>query len=66
MVKSSGEPERTLTLTAAYYDNELEEATKAAVAKLEPTLLIVLAAIVGFIVLAVFSGMFSMYDAMGV
>jgi type IV pilus assembly protein PilC len=64
--ESSGEPERTLSLTAKYYDQELEDATKAAVAKLEPTLLLVLAGIVGFIVIAVFTGMFSLYGAMGV
>jgi len=62
--ESSGEPERTLGLTANYYDTELEEATKAAVAKLEPTLLIVLAVIVGFIVMAVFTAMFDMYSMM--
>ncbi len=63
--ENSGEPEKTLRTVAQYYDQELEEATTAALAKLEPALLIGLAAIAGFIVISVFLAMFSMYGAMG-
>ncbi len=63
--ESSGEPEKTLRTVAAYYDQELEEATAAALAKIEPALLVGLAGIAGFIVIAVFLAMFSMYGAMG-
>ncbi len=63
--ESSGEPEKTLSTVAAYYDQELEEATKSALAKIEPALLVGVALVAGFIVLAVFSAMFSMYDVMG-
>ncbi len=62
--ESSGEPERTLATVAAYYDEELDEATKSALAKIEPALLIGIAGIAGFIVLAVFLAMFSMYGGM--
>ncbi len=63
--ESSGEPEKTLATVAAYYDEELEEATKSALAKIEPALLIGIAGLGGFIVLAVFLAMFSMYGGMG-
>lgn len=63
--ENSGEPEQTLATVAAYYDEELEEATKSALAKLEPALLIGIAVVAGFIVLSVFSAMFAMYGGMG-
>ncbi len=63
--ESSGEPEKTLGTIAEYYDTELEDATASVLAKIEPVLLIVIAAIAGFIVLAVFLAMFSLYGAMG-
>lgn len=63
--ESSGEPEQTLSTVAAYYDQELEQATKSALDKIEPALLVFVALVAGFIVLAVFTGMFSMYGGMG-
>lgn len=63
--EGSGEMEKTLGTIAAYYDAELEEATKSALAKLEPTLLVVLAGVAGFIVIAIYMAMFGMYGAMG-
>lgn len=63
--ESSGEMEKTLGTIAQYYDAELEEATKSALAKLEPALLIGLAAIAGFIVVAIYSAIFSLYGSMG-
>lgn len=62
--EETGEMESTLKTVAAYYDSELETAVAAAIAKLEPTLLLGLAAIAGFIVLAVYMAMFSLYAAM--
>ena len=47
-----------------YYDVELEMAINNALAKLEPTLLIGMAVIGGFIVAAVYLAMFTMYGAM--
>ena len=62
--EESGELEQTLTMTAAYYDAELEQATADALAKLEPTILVFLAAFAGFIVIAIYMAMFGMYAAM--
>ena len=63
--ENSGEMEKTLGTIAAYYDAELEDATKSALAKLEPAMLVGLAVIAGFIVIAIYMAMFSMYGAMG-
>ena len=62
--EESGELEQTLTMTAEYYDTELEQATTAALAKLEPSILVFLAGFAGFIVVAIYMAMFGMYAAM--
>ena len=62
--EESGELEQTLGMTAEYYDTELEQATAAALAKLEPTILVFLAGFAGFIVIAIYMAMFGMYAAM--
>ena len=62
--EDSGELTKTLTMTAEYYDSELEQATAEALAKLEPTILVFLAGFAGFIVIAIYMAMFGMYAAM--
>jgi len=62
--EDSGELAQTLGMTAEYYDAELEQATADALAKLEPTILVFLAAFAGFIVIAIYMAMFGMYAAM--
>lgn len=62
--EETGELEETMKTVADYYDSELETAINAAMAKLEPALLVVLAGIVGFIVIAIYGSMFSMYAVM--
>ncbi len=62
--EESGELASTLGMTAEYYDNELEQATADALAKLEPAIMVVLAVVAGFIVLAIYIAMFNMYGAM--
>lgn len=62
--EDSGELAGTLSMTAEYYDNELEDATAAALATLEPAILVFLAGFAGFIVIAIYMAMFSMYAAM--
>ncbi len=62
--EETGELKHTLDVTAAFYDNELEMAVQSAIAKLEPTLLIFIAGIAGFIVIAIYMAMFSMYGNM--
>ena len=56
--------ESTLNTIAKFYDEELEAAVASALAKLEPALLVGLAGIAGFIVIAVYMAMFSMYSVM--
>ncbi len=62
--EETGEMKHTLDVTAAFYDNELEQAVQSAISKLEPTLLIFIAGIAGFIVIAIYMAMFSMYGSM--
>ena len=62
--EETGELQATMETVASYYDNELEQAINAAIAKLEPTLLVFMAVVAGFIVIAVYMAMFSMYSVM--
>lgn len=62
--EETGELEKTLGTISDYYDTELENAVSGALKKLEPAILVVLAAIVGFIVIAIYVGMFQMYNIM--
>ncbi|MDO5491078.1 MAG: type II secretion system F family protein [Bacillota bacterium] len=62
--EESGELEFTLGMTAEYYDSELEAATAAALARLEPFTLVFMGAIAGYIVIAIYVAMFSMYNGM--
>ncbi|MBQ6376746.1 MAG: type II secretion system F family protein [Lachnospiraceae bacterium] len=62
--EETGELEKTLNTIAGYYDSELEQATQDALAKLEPAVLVVLAVIAGFIVIAMYMAMFEMYNSM--
>ncbi len=62
--EETGEMESTLNTIATYYDVELENAINSAIAKLEPTLLVVMAVIAGYIVLAIYMSIFSMYSYM--
>ena len=62
--EETGEMEKTLKTIALYYDAELDMAIAKALEKLEPALLIGLAGIAGFIVIAVYMAMFSMYAVM--
>ena len=57
-------PEKTLDTIALYYDAELDMAIAAALAKLEPTVLIFLAVVAGFIVIAIYMSIFQMYAIM--
>ena len=62
--EETGEMEQTLRTIGAYYDTELDMAIASALAKLEPALLVGLAAVAGFIVIAMYMAMFSMYSVM--
>ncbi len=60
--EETGELEQTMDTVAQFYDNELDEATKSALAKLEPAMLIFIAIFAGYIVIAIYTGIFSMYE----
>ena len=62
--ESTGEMEGTLKTIGAYYDAETENAIAALIRKIEPTMLIVIGIVGGFIVIATYTSMFSMYDSM--
>jgi len=62
--EETGEMEQTLKTIATYYDSELDMAINSALEKLEPALLVGLAGIAGFIVIAIYMAMFGMYAAM--
>lgn len=60
--ENTGELEKTLKTTSDYYSQESEYAMNAAISKLEPTLLVFLAGFAGFIVIAIYMPMFTMYN----
>ncbi len=60
----SGEMEQTLRTISEYYQTELDEAVKGALAKLEPALLVGIAGIAGFIVISIYMAVFSIYGGM--
>ena len=56
--------EETLKTIGTYFDNEAEHATQKAISKLEPTILVLMALVAGFIVISVYLPVFTMYDLM--
>ncbi|MCH3960585.1 MAG: type II secretion system F family protein [Solobacterium sp.] len=60
----TGELVKTLQTVGAYYTQETEYATQKMIARLEPTMLVFIAIIAGFIVLAIYLPMFTMYNYM--
>ena len=63
--EETGDLEEMLDRLADYYDEEVEAATKALIAALEPVIILLMAGIVGIVVCAILLPMFSMYDALG-
>lgn len=61
--EATGSMEDTLKVLAEYYDSEVDLRTKRALALLEPTIIVVLAIFVVFILMAVYLPMFSMYSS---
>ena len=62
--EDTGELSKTLDTIGQYYTNEYNYAVNSAISKLEPTLLIVMAIFAGFIVIALYLPMFTMYNYM--
>lgn len=62
--ETTGELEKTLDTIGAYYTNEHDHAVTQAIARLEPTMLVILALFAGFIVISIYLPMFTMYNLM--
>ena len=62
--EKSGELVKTLSTISDYYANESDVAVKAALSKLEPVMLILLAVFAGYIVVSIYMPMFTMYSMM--
>jgi len=62
--EETGELDETLNTISVYYDNELNVKIASVIGKMEPALLCFVAAIAGYIVLAIYIAMFSMYSIM--
>jgi type IV pilus assembly protein PilC len=60
--ENTGELEKTLKTVSDYYSQEADYAMSAAIAKLEPTLMVFLAMFAGWIVIAIYMPMFTMYN----
>ena len=63
--EETGNMEDMLDKVAAYYDEEVEAATEALLAAMEPLIIIVMALVVVPIVLAIMMPMYSLYDSIG-
>lgn len=63
--EESGTLDDVLARTASFYDKEVDTATAQMTTMIEPLIIIVLAAVVGFIILSIIMPMFNMYDALG-
>ncbi len=62
--EETGDIEEMLSKVADYYDEEVEAATAALTAAMEPLIMVVLACIVGMLVAAVYGPIMSMYSAL--
>ena len=62
--EETGDMEGLLTKLAEYYEDETEIATESLMAAMEPLIIIVLAGVVGFLVMAVMSPMMAMYGGL--
>lgn len=61
--EETGNTEAMLEKVADYFDEEVEEATKALTAVMEPLIIVILAVVVGSVVMAIMAPMMSMYSA---
>lgn len=63
--EESGTIEAMLDKTAEYYDDEVDNAISKLVALLEPALIVLMAAVVGFIIIAIMLPIFEIYQSIG-
>lgn len=62
--EESGALEGTLTTIGAYFDSEVEQASTKALSMLEPMITMIMGVVIGFIVIALYMPMFTMYNFM--
>lgn len=62
--EETGSMDDILEKTADFYEEELEHQIQVTVALVEPIMILVMAAIIGFIIVAIMTPMFEMYSAM--
>lgn len=62
--EESGALEGTLTTIGAYFDSEVEQASAKALSMLEPMITMIMGVAIGFIVIALYLPMFTMYNFM--
>jgi type IV pilus assembly protein PilC len=60
--EETGGLEQTLSKVADFYESEVEAAVKALTSILEPIMIVVIGAIVGFVVVSMYLPMFKVYD----
>ncbi|MCR4643615.1 MAG: type II secretion system F family protein [Lachnospiraceae bacterium] len=63
--EETGNIEAMLENVANYYEEDVQLATEQMMTILEPMIIVVMAVVVGFLVLAILSPMFTLYDALG-
>lgn len=63
--EESGTLDQVLQKTAEFYDNEIDNTTGQLTAMIEPLIIIVLAAVVGFIIVSIILPIFQMYNSVG-
>lgn len=63
--EETGNIEDMLENVADYYEEDVQNATESMMALMEPAIIIVMAGVVGFLVLAILSPMFTLYDSLG-
>lgn len=63
--EESGSLEETLDTIGAYFDSEVQSASNRALSLLEPIITVVMGIVVGFLVIALYMPMFSMYSGIG-
>ena len=63
--EESGTLDQVLQKTAEFYDNEIDNTTGQLTSMIEPLIIIVLAAVVGFIVVSIILPIFQMYNTVG-
>ena len=62
--EETGNIEAMLENVATYYEEDVQNATESMMALMEPMIIILMAFVVGFLVIAILSPMFTLYDAL--